>query len=167
MPGRHFPKGEDVTGWFKLYFAIHVLSSYHIVHGIPSFSFHYLITHAAPHFIYTRNLTCFEFPALPGWACALQFIKTAIRFTPMLVYLLTFFCRCTLPGHVIFFIAHSLFNCHSSFCYHVIHCFVIYTQMHFSSLKQLTVYTYACIFIDILLSLYSSRPEIRTTTLLS
>jgi len=48
----------------------------------------------------------------------LQFIKTAIRFTPMLVYLLMFYCRCTLPGNVIFFIAHSLFNCHSSFCYH-------------------------------------------------
>ena len=80
-----------------LYFVIHVLSSYHIVHGIPSFSFHYLITHAAPHFIYTWNLTCFEFPALPGWACALQFFKTAIRFPPMLVYLLIFYCRCTLP----------------------------------------------------------------------
>ena len=65
--GTTFPKeGEDVTGWFMLYFVIHVLSSYHIVHGIPSFSFHYLITHAAPHFIYTRNLTCFEFPAVPG-----------------------------------------------------------------------------------------------------
>ena len=55
-----------VTGWFMLYFVIHVLSSYHIVHGIPAFSFHYLITHAAPHFIYTPNLTCFEFPALHG-----------------------------------------------------------------------------------------------------
>ena len=28
---------------------------------------------------------------------ALQFIKTAIRITPMLVYLLIFYCRCTLP----------------------------------------------------------------------
>ena len=123
-----------------LYFVIHVLSSYHIVHGIPSFSFHYRITHAAPHFIYTRNLTCFEFPALPGWVCAFQLIKKAIRFTPMFAYLLTFCCRCTLPENVIFFIAHSLLNCHSSFCYHVIHCFVIYTQMHFTSLKQLTFY---------------------------
>ena len=56
-------------------FVIHVLSSYHIVHSIPSFSFHFHITHVAPHFIYTPNLTCFEFPALPGWAWALQFIK--------------------------------------------------------------------------------------------
>jgi len=89
-----------------LYFVIHVLSSYHTVHGIPSFSFHYLITHAASHFIYTRNLTCFEFPALPDWAYALQFIIKAIRFTPMRVYLLIFYCRCTLPGNVLFFIAH-------------------------------------------------------------
>ena len=44
-----------VTGWFILYFVIHVLSSYHIVHGIPSFSFHYnacrtsFHLHAEPH----------------------------------------------------------------------------------------------------------------------
>ena len=73
----------------------------------------------------------------------------------MLVYLLTFYCRCTIPGSAIFFIAHSLLNCHSSFCYHAIHCFVIYA--HFSSLKQLNGFTCACLFIDILLSLYYSR----------
>ena len=122
-----------------LYFVIHVLSSYHIVHGIPSFSFHYRITHAAPHFIYTPNLTCFGFPALHGWA--FQFNKTAIRFTPMLVYSLTFYCRCTIPGNAIFFIAHSLFNFHSSFCYHVIHCFVIYKQMAFQFIKTAIRFT--------------------------
>ena len=43
------------------------------------------------------ELHLFWVPTLPGWACALQFIKTAIRFTPLLVYLLIFYCRCTLP----------------------------------------------------------------------
>jgi len=45
----------SVAGWFMLYIGIHVLSSYHIVHGIPSFSFHYnacrtpFHLHAEPH----------------------------------------------------------------------------------------------------------------------
>ena len=88
-------------------------------------SFH---LHAEPHLFWVS-------PALPGWACALQFIKTA--FTPVLVYLLTFYCRCTLPGNAIFFIAHSLFNCHSSFCYmmpFIVSLFI--RKWHFSSLKQ-------------------------------
>jgi len=44
-----------------LYFVIHVLSSYHIVHVIP-FSFHYLITHAARISFTRGNSLVLSFP---------------------------------------------------------------------------------------------------------
>jgi len=53
----------SVAGWFMLYFGIHVLSSYHIVHGIPSFSFHYnacrtpFHLHAEPHLFWVSRTT--------------------------------------------------------------------------------------------------------------
>jgi len=49
------------------------------------------LTHAAPDFIYTSKLTCF--PALPGWACTLQFNKHP--YGSHLVLIFTFYWCCT------------------------------------------------------------------------
>ena len=83
----HRSQKDDLVYWRMLYYSFAGLLMlyslymfYHyIIYFIASHRLHRLIpphlTHVAPHFISTPNLTCFEFPALPGWACALEFNK--------------------------------------------------------------------------------------------
>ena len=56
-------------------------------------SFHFHVTHAAPHFISAPNLTSFEFPALHGWACAHQ--SNEHSYGSHLVLIFTFYWCCT------------------------------------------------------------------------
>ena len=117
----------------------------HRTHFSPSnayrISFHFQITHAAPHFVSAPNLTRSSFPALPGWACAFELNKHSYGSRLCLFLYLHSSVVVHLPGNVIFFIAHSLFNCHSSLCCHCIHCFVIYRfHAHFSSINIYTVH---------------------------
>jgi len=47
---------------------------------------------------YTPNHTCFEFPRATWLSMRTSVQYTFIRFTPMLVPIFTFYCRCTSSG---------------------------------------------------------------------
>ena len=110
--------------------------------------------------MYTPNLTCFEFLALPGWACALQFNKHSYG-SRLYVFL---YLHSTLVVHlpenaILSLLTHCLIAIPR---FVVIAFIVIYTfHGHFSSINIFTVHTYDGSYIYILLFVYIFQSQNR------
>jgi len=119
-----------IITWYIIFYCITSISlySFHCTNACRT-SFHFYVTHTAPHFISTPNLTCFEFPTLPGWACILQLNKPLLDSHLRVFLHLHSTAVVHIPGNILLFIARSLFCCHCNHCFVVI-AFIVLLSLH-------------------------------------